>query len=151
MSGRAVAPIVGVVLLLAVTVVAATAVGTAVTVEPPIQPTNTAFEAAADADGEVRITHLRGDPIDPETLRLRVSVDGELLDEQPPVPFFSAHGFESGPDGAFNVAFEGKWRPGETASFRIAGTNDPAVRAGSSIEVELYVGAAAIATLETTA
>lgn len=151
MADRAASPVVGVVLLTAVTVVAASAVGTAVVVDPPEPPPTAAFELAADASGEIRVTHHGGDAVDPDSLRVRVRVDGEPLAEQPPVPFFAAAGFEGGPTGAFNSATDGEWRAGETAMFRLAATNEPTVTSGAAVEVRLYVDDQRIALLETTA
>ena len=149
MAPRAVSPVVGVVLLTALTVVAATAVGTAVVIDPPDPAPGAAFDLAADASGEVHVTHRGGDALDPASLRVRVTVDGEPLDEQPPVPFFSAPGFESGPTGPFNSATGGPWRAGETASFRVASTNDPELHPGSNVELRLFAADRQIARLET--
>lgn len=150
MTARAVSPVVGVVLLTAVTVVAATAVGAAVVVDPPEPAPTAAFELQADATGEIRVTHRGGDAVDPDDLRVRVRVDGEALAEQPPVPFFSARGFESAPTGPFNSATGGEWNAGETGSFRVASTNDPELRPGATVELRLYGGDRRIARLETT-
>lgn len=150
MTTRATSPVVGVVLLTAVTVVAAAAVGSAVVVDPPDPAPTASFDATADASGEISLTHQGGDAVDPDALRVRVRVDGDPLAEQPPVPFFSARGFESGPTGPFNSATGGEWRAGETASFRVAATNDPELRPGAAVEVRLYVDDQRIALLETT-
>ncbi|MFQ3318685.1 MAG: flagellin-like protein [Natronomonas sp.] len=149
MSGRAVAPVIGVVLLTAITVVAASALGAAVVVDPPEPPPTAAFDAEADSAGEIRVTHLGGDPLATESLRVRVRVDEEPLEEQPPVPFFAARGFESGPTGAFNSATAGEWRAGETAGFTLAGTNEPSLSVGKSVEISLYADGQRIAVLET--
>lgn len=150
MSDRAVAPALGAVLVIAITVTTAAVVGAAVTVEPPGGATveRVAFETAADETGEIRVTHLGGDPIAPDDLRLELGVDGEPLAEQPPVPFFSAPGFESGPTGAFNSATADAWRAGETAALRIAETNEPTLEAGSTVEIRIYVGEMRVAAEE---
>jgi FlaG/FlaF family flagellin (archaellin) len=150
MAARAASSVVGVVLLTAVTVLAASAVGAAVVVEPPERPPLAAFDLAADPSGEVRLTHAGGDPVDPERLDLHVRVDGEPLAEQPPIPFFAASGFESGPTGAFNSATDSEWRAGEVATFRLAETNEPGVEPGATVEVRLSVDGQRIATLGTT-
>ena len=150
MAGRAASSVVGVVLLTAVTVVAATAVGAAVVVDPPDPAPTAAFDLEADATGEVRVTHRGGDAVDPDGLRVRVRVDGKALVHQPPVPFFSASGFGSGPTGPFNSATGGTWRAGETGTFRVASTNEPELRPGSRVELRLYAGDQRIAGLETT-
>lgn len=150
MADRALSPVVGVVCLLAVTVILAAVVGASVTVEPPSTPNAASFEAAADPSGEVTITHRSGDTIDPETIDLRVRVNGEPLERQPPVPFFSARGFESAPTGPFNSATARSWRAGETASFTIAGTNHPRIRPGDAVTVEIFADDHRVARLETT-
>lgn len=147
MSERALSPVIGCLLLTAITVTGAVIVGAAVAVEPPSPAPAASFDAEADADGTVRLTHRGGAAIDPESLRVRVRVDGEPLATQPPVPFFSARGFESGPTGPFNSATAGNWRAGQTASFRIAGTNDPIPYAGASVEIRLYADGHEIAEL----
>jgi flagellin-like protein len=138
-SDRALAPVIGCLLLTAITVVGAVIVGTAVAVDPPSPAPAAHFEAEADASGTVRVTHLGGDAIAPDDLRVRIRVDGEPLAAQPPVPFFSAHGFESGPTGPFNSAYTGAWRAGETAELRVAGTNEPTLAVGSTVEIRIYV------------
>jgi flagellin-like protein len=138
-SDRALSPVIGCLLLTAITVVGAVVVGTAVAVDPPSPAPAAHFEAEADASGAVRVTHLGGAAIAPENLRVRVRVDGEPLAAQPPVPFFSARGFESGPTGPFNSAYTGEWRAGETAAFRVAGTNEPTLTAGAMVEIRIYV------------
>ena len=150
MMQRAVSPVIGLVCLLAVTVALAATVGTIAPVTSTSSPTVTAVDIDADSNGEIRLSHRGGDSIDPDSVELHVSVDDEPLAEQPPIPFFSASGFESAPTGAFNSASETPWRAGETAAFRIAGTNAPTLQAGATVEVELYVDGYSVAKLETT-
>lgn len=151
MQHRAAAPVLGVVLLVALTVVTAAGVGVFVTVEPPGDASTAAFSASASPDGEIRVTHRGGAAIDPASLRVRVSVGGRRLAHQPPVPFFAARGFASGPTGPFNRGYAGPWTAGETASLRVASTNRPTLRAGVTVEVRMYVDDRRIAVLETTA
>ena len=147
---RAIAPAAGVVLLTIVTIGLGLTVATAMPGElnGPTQP----VVVSANAEGTaVELVHEVGDPIDVRELEVRVLVDGEPLDEQPPVPFFSARGFEAGPTGAFNVAAEQTWRPGEHVRFEIANTNDPVPEPGDPIVVELYVDGDRVGTAETVA
>ena len=99
-----------------------------------------------------RVANLAGggDSIDAASLELRVRIGGEPLERQPPVPFFSAHGFESGPTGPFNSAKTGQWRAGEAASFRIAETNAPTPSAGDTVTIRIIVDGHSVARLETT-
>ncbi|AUX08394.1 flagellin domain protein [Halalkaliarchaeum desulfuricum] len=109
------------------------------------------LSASATVEGRIQLEHEGGDTLDVRTLDLRLLIDGEELARQPPVPFFSAEGFKSGPTGPFNPAADQTWRAGESASLEVAGTNEPAVRDGSRIEIELYAGGAPVAKVETTA
>ena len=150
---RGVSPLVGVVLLVAITVAIAAVVAASVgawSLEPA-GPT-AAFDLEVDADrDEVLIDHVTGDAIDVTTLSVRVEVDGEPLAEQPPVPFVGAEGFYETPTGPFNAEAEPRWEPGERAGFRIAGTNDPTVEAGDRVTVRLVVDGRTIAELSATA
>ncbi|MFQ3283360.1 MAG: flagellin-like protein [Natronomonas sp.] len=151
MASRGVSPLVGVLCLLVVTVALAATVVVTVPVGSVPEHTVATFDAAADPTGEIRVTHTGGDVIDPETLDIRIRVEGEPLAEQPPVPFFSARGFESAPTGAFNSAAATAWRAGETASFRTAGTNAPPIDPGDTVTIRLYADDYNIAELEVTA
>ncbi|MGB9964608.1 type IV pilin [Halobacterium hubeiense] len=146
---RGYAPV-AVVLLLAVTVVAAGAVAAAVPALPGDPPPQRATSVDATSDGRVAVTLVSGEPIDVEGASVRVAVDGEPLAHQPPVPFFAAEGFDGGPTGPFNVAADPTWVVGETASLRVAGTNDPALRAGAALTVRVLVGGQVVAVAETT-
>lgn len=150
MADRALSPVVGTVCLLAVTVLLAAVVGASVHVAPPSDPITASFEATVEPTGEVTVLHRGGDTIDPEAIDLRIHVEGEPLERQPPVPFFSARGFESGPVGPFNSATARQWRAGEAASITIAGTNDPEMRAGDAVTIEMFADGHRIARLETT-
>ena len=141
------APVSGV-LLLAITVVlaggvAAAALGPSTATVPP-----SAVLSLSATDDRIAIDHRGGDPIDVAAVTVRVSVDGEPLAEQPPVPFFSAAGFRPGPTGPFNSASDDTWRVGETASFRVADTNDPTLEPGRTVTVEITADGRPVATLE---
>lgn len=154
-SRRAIAPVAGV-LLLAITVVLAGGVVTVALGDPvgPADPAPTASLSLSATDDRITVTHRGGDALDAGDLDagdldVRVSVDGEPLARQPPVPFFSAAGFHPGPTGAFNAARDDDWRVGESASLRVAGTNDPVPDPGDTVVVELSVDGRPVATLET--
>ena len=151
MPDRAAAPITGVVLVVALAAVTAAGVGALAAVDPPAETPSAAFTAAAAPDGTITVTHRGGDAIQPAELRVRISVDGRRLDAQPPVPFFAAEGFDSGPTGPFNRGHVGRWTAGETASLRVASTNRPPVRAGATVTVKVYVSGRRLATLRATA
>lgn len=150
---RGAAPVVAVALLvlLAVTLAGALAAGLA-SVGSPDPPPRAALDLAVDADAaRVTLTHLGGETLDVRELRLRVAVDGTPLAQQPPVPFFTARGFRAGPTGPFNSAAAPAWRPGETASLRMAGTNAPTLTPGARIRATVYADGHVVARLSAVA
>lgn len=153
MSDRALSPVIGVVLLLVVTVALAGVVGTvALGVSLPSAPSHAVLDLQVDA-GTDRLTlvHRSGDALDVAELSLRVRIGGTPLARQPPVPFFSATGFEPGPTGPFNSASDPRWTPGERASLQLAGTNDPLLSPGAEVTVTLSTNETVVAELEATA
>ncbi len=133
------------------TVVLAVGVTAATTLDSPAEPSPTAVTSMEVEGDRITVTHDGGDPIDVDEMAVHVSVNGEPLDRQPPVPFFSAAGFRPGPTGAFNAASDDEWVVGGSASFRVAGTNDPFIQPGDRVELRLSVREQPIATLEATA
>lgn len=146
---RAYAPVAAV-LLVAVTVVVAAGVFAFVPSLPGEPPDRRGVAAEATGDGTVALTLLSGPPVAPSSLDVRVEVDGRPLARQPPVPFFSARGFYSGPTGAFNAASDDVWTVGETVTFRVAATNEPVPAAGDAVRVELRVRGQLVGVAETT-
>lgn len=146
---RGYAPV-AVVLLVAVTVLAAAGVLVALPELSAEPPPKRAVVVEATGDGRVTLTLVSGPQIDASDLDVRVVVDGEPLRHQPPVPFFAAHGFRSGPTGPFNLAADSTWRVGETATFRVATTNSPSVSRGADVTVELRIRGSVVAVAKTT-
>ena len=142
------APVAGV-LLLAITVVLAGGVAAAALDAPTATVAPSAVLSLSATDDRIAIEHRGGDPIDVSTVTVRVRIDGEPLAEQPPVPFFSASGFRPGPTGPFNSASDDTLRVGETATFRVAETNDPTLEPGRSVTVAISADGQPVATLET--
>ncbi|WP_135824928.1 type IV pilin [Halorussus ruber] len=153
MPHRATSPVLGIVLLLVVTVALAGTVGTVALGTPvPSDSPRAVIDVRIDADANrLTFVHRGGDTLDASALSVRVRVDGTALDAQPPVPFFSATGFRPGPTGPFNSADDGRWTAGETASFQLAGTNDPLISPESRVEVVVSVDGTVIAEVEETA
>jgi FlaG/FlaF family flagellin (archaellin) len=152
-TDRAVSTVVGTVLLIALVVGSATVVGAFVT---GIGPASTAPQATLDATAEadenrITLVHRGGDQLDVERMRLRITVDGDALTTQPPVPFFSAGGFRPGPTGPFNPSTDGRWTAGERASFQIASTNSPTLSTGDQVTITVVVGDDVIAETTVTA
>jgi FlaG/FlaF family flagellin (archaellin) len=148
---RAVSAVVGVPLLVGVTVVLAAVIGVvALGFAPPPASEPVALSADATTDGRIEVTHRSGEPINVTEVSMLIEVDGESLDEQPPVPFFSASGFAPGPTGAFNDAGDTVLAPGERASLEVAGTNDPPLVEGATIRIRFVREETQIAVVETT-
>lgn len=150
---RAVSPVVGTVLLVAVTVACATAVGLGATsFSTPAPPPTAALDLSVDAAADtLTLTHRGGDALDVESLRLHVTVEGDPLLRQPPVPFVGARGFRGAPSGAFNRAAAGEWTAGEESTLRLAGTNAPLPSAGEEVRVRVYDDGTKVAELSATA
>jgi len=116
----------------------------------PAAPVTAGVTLAVDGDRLV-LAHRAGDPLDVRRLDVVVHVDGTPLRHQPPLPFFAARGFRSGPTGPFNPAADPTWEVGERASFRVASTNGPPLVAGARVTVELRYRGRRLATLSATA
>lgn len=151
MSRRAVAPVVGVSLMVAVTVVFAAVVG-AFAVGVGGQSENT-LQAAISAEfgnehrNQINLTHQSGDALDVRDLTVRIFVDGEPLEHQPTVPATAGmEGFVGIPSGAFHEG-SGNWTAGEEASLTVATTtNSPQPSAGSRVTVKIYADGKAVTT-----
>ena len=151
-DNRGASTTVAVVVLCGVTVIlGATVAGGLTGLSERAEPTPRAAVSLSVDDETLTLTHNHGDPLDMRALRMVVSVDGEPLQHQPPVPFFSASGFDPGPTGPFNSASDSEWTVGESASLTLAGTNSPTIEPGSTVRVELYQDDTRIVTSETTA
>lgn len=149
---RGASPVVAIVLLTALTVAIAASVGAVVTAQPADPPPVADLELSVDATADrVAVHHRGGDGLPGDSLEVTVRIDGELLDHQPPVPFFAARGFRSGPTGPFNPATGGDWQAGETASLRLASTNSPLIQPGDRVRVTIANERAVIGELQATA
>ncbi|MFB6221404.1 MAG: type IV pilin [Halolamina sp.] len=150
-ADRGASPVFAAVLLVALTVAAAALVGAlafgqAAALDGPAPRASFSLDATGD---RVSLVHEGGDAVAVGPLRVEVAVDGTPLSHQPPVPFFAARGFRGGPTGPFNPSDDGAWTAGETASFRVAGTNAPALEPGTVLTVDLFHGETKIASLRT--
>lgn len=152
-DGRAISPVVGIVLLLALTIALGTvvAVGVGAWSLESSGPT-AAFELSVDGDrSTVEIEHVAGESINVESLSVTIAVNGRDLSAQPPVPFVGASGFDGAPDGPFNSRADSDWTAGERAGVSIADTNTPTLGPDDSVTVTLAVNGRRITDLETTA
>ncbi|MFB6108019.1 MAG: hypothetical protein ABEJ82_04145 [Haloplanus sp.] len=137
-----------------VVLVLAVAVGTAVVGvglgAMPSDPTVAALSLSVDGD-RLAVTHRAGEPLDVRRLDVTVRVDGTPLAHQPPIPFFSARGFDSGPTGPFNARADPTWTAGERATLRLASTNRPDLHAGAHVVVDVRRDGRLLARLSATA
>lgn len=135
---RAVSAVIGVVLLVALTVVFSVTVFATVDygLSEPAPTVSLAVSADATTD-RIQLSHQGGDELDVTEIDLSISIDGEELRHQPPVPFFAAEGFESGPVGAFNSASDNTFRAGEHTSVTLATTNSPQLQQDTTVTVQI--------------
>lgn len=154
MSDRAIAPAIGVVLLVLVTVVLAAAVGSvalsSIATETESSTAPTVVLSLSVSGDRLSLDHRGGSTLDAQRLDLCVSINGTPLTYQPPVPFFSTSGFRPGPTGPFNAASDGSWRVGETASFRLASTNRPLLGVGARVTIRVIYRERLLARLSAT-
>lgn len=150
---RSIAPVVGVLALLALTVILGAVVAVGVTSfdaggDPSAAVVSVSAESATNG---IRLEHRYGDALDVTDLAIVVSIAGDRLETQPPVPFFQADGFQGGPTGPFNERADPGWQVGETAGFEIASTNEPTIDPGDDVVVTILADGERIARAETTA
>jgi FlaG/FlaF family flagellin (archaellin) len=139
--------------MLAVTVVLCALVGAfafglgGMTENAPEAAISARIEPGTSGNPKIVLVHRGGDAIDVRDITVRVFVDGQPLQYQPNVPFYSEKGFDGFPDGPFNSNTVNKiWTAGEDASLTIAGTNSPQPSAGSRVVVRIYAHGEAVAT-----
>lgn len=150
---RGLSPVVGAVLLVVVTIALAGVAG-AVVLAPDTTESPPRVHFTVDAESgtdRITVTHDSGDAVSTEDLTVRIEVDGQPLAQQPPIPFFAADGFASGPTGPFNSAADSTWTAGESASIELASTNVPLLDPGSTVSVTITAEEGVIAELETDA
>lgn len=151
---RAVSPVVGILLLTAITLVLAGVAGVVAFEQGPGPPPSEPVELSATANatsGRIVVAHESGPPIDVREIEVRITVAGTRLKHQPSVPFYSATGFASFPSGPFNPVADPWWELGERASLTVTNRNDPTLTPGVTVRVELYRDDLPIAAVETTA
>ncbi|WP_336360269.1 type IV pilin [Haladaptatus sp. ZSTT2] len=148
MSRRGTSPVLGVVLLCLLTVVSAGFVGASLLHVPPDPTPQAVLDVQVNTAGEFTLVHRGGDTLSVRALSIQILVNGTPLTHQPPVPFFAAPGFESGPTGPFNVASNTAWSAGEQATLTLAATNRPAIAPGDVVTVRVTSENATVAVAE---
>jgi len=135
---RGVSPVVGVLVLVFVSLaLSASVMATVQTTAPEPAPTAQLSVTVDATENRITLTHNHGDALDVTALTVTIKIDGEPLEQQPPVPFFAAKGFESGPTGPFNSASENTFSAGERSTIRLATTNSPQLTGDSVVTVTL--------------
>lgn len=135
---RAVSPLVAVVLLVGITVVGSAMLLGSVDTELSEPAPRASLSVSVDATpNRISVTHRGGEDIDVSRLNIHITVEGQQLQYQPPVPFFAADGFVSGPEGAFNSAGSHTLRAGDTAALSLAATNDPEIHYEDRVTVQI--------------
>lgn len=153
---RAESTVLGALLLTALTLVLAAVAGVAVvdSTTPAEAPRPIVLSASAlvdDGTVVVAIVHQGGPGLDVHEIEVRISVGGDRLDEQPPVPFYSAPGYASFPSGPFNPVADPRWEVGERASLTITGENAASIEEGATVRIEIYRDGLRVGTVETPA
>lgn len=146
MTERGVAPVIGIVTMVLITVVLAALVGGmffGVGLENPPEASIVADATYDGANGTTRVslTHRSGDRLDVTDLTVRVAINGEPLEHQPTVPDVGMDGFRHAPSGPFNGgngSTDTVWTAGEVAGFEIAGTNEPIPTPGDRLTVRIF-------------
>ncbi len=146
MPDRAIAPAIGVVLLVAITVtLAGVVLAMGLTVSPGSAQTATVEGSLNHTANAITLVHTGGDPIDLEEADIRISVDGTPLTHQPPVPYWNPDGFQGFPSGPFNPSSENTWESGERGTIRLDTDNEPLPNANATVEVAVIGEAGPIA------
>ncbi|MDX1744931.1 MAG: type IV pilin [Halobacteriales archaeon] len=151
---RALAPVLGTVMLVVVTVSLAAVVGAVALVDttPPEPGSSVVLSGSANASVDrITVNHESGPPLDVRRIRLRITVDGTPLTHQPNVPFFRITGFRAGPTGPFNSAADPHWTVGEETSLQLDDDNSPLIVPGSTVTVRVYRDETLLARLSVTA
>lgn len=146
LDARGISPVVGTLLLVALVVCFAAVIAVAFGSMPIVSSgPDAAFEMAVGADGEIELDHVAGEPVEVDDLSMTISVNGEVLEHQPEIPFNGNEGFNGAASGPFHPDSSSNWTTGETASVKVAGTNDPEIESGDRVTVVLAVGGETIA------
>ena len=146
---RGISPLVGTVVLLAITVCLVGVIAVGFTAWSVDSSPTAAFDLAADGDAAaIVIEHVAGEPVDVRDLSLTISIDGTALSSQPSVPFTGNPGYYGAPIGPFNGAADPQWRAGERAGLTVAKTNSPTLEAGDAVAVRIAVDGRVVADLE---
>ena len=139
MDNRAVAPVIGIVLLIVVSIVCAGVIVLFVTDIADLRSTPTVvIDGTVDtSENNITLVHTSGDDIPVDYLDLRITIDGVPMKYQPPVPFDSATGFSTGPSGPLHAWGDDTWSPQQESVIHLAGSNEPLPDPDSTVEVSI--------------
>lgn len=146
MDSRGITPVIGLVLLVALTVILAATILHLGSFDREAGEGQVMIEGTVDpSDDRITLEHAGGDSVSVTDIDIRIIVDDRPLKHQPPVPFTGAAGYDEAPSGPFNSQSSNTWNPGERASLSLAGTNEPLPTADSTVVVRISSGETVIA------
>lgn len=147
MTARAISPVIGVVVLVAITVtLGGVVLAFGMSATPPASPPAVTVDGSVDpAENKLTLVHTGGDPLPLEDVSVRIAVDGTPLAEQPPVPHYNPSGFVGFPCGVFNPMSDNVWEAGEQGTITIdADENEPLPTANATVEVTIVTEGVAV-------
>lgn len=147
MRHRGMAPIVGVLALLALVVAAASVVAIGLdgpgSSAPPQFTVDVRYDASAT---EIWLEHTGGEAVSLHALAFRVTVGGDPLDPQPRYPLSQSEGYNRFGSGAFNRQTSDMFTTGDAGGFYVPPRVRPASWApGIPLEVELIYDGTVVA------
>lgn len=154
MSDRGVAPVIGIILLIALVAMLGGVVAAVVPGSLDDHSTTTvSVEMEVDAGGnEFTFYHRGGDTINVTNLDLRITIDGDSITHQPDLGPGSTKGLLSWPKGVFNRNTDNDWSTGESGSLVLAQSNGgDDLEVGSLVTAEFYLDGQPLIELSTRA
>ncbi len=154
MSDRGVAPVIGVILLIALVAMLGGVVAALVPGSLDDHSTTTvSIDMEVDAgENEFTFFHRGGDTINVTDLDVRITIDGDPITHQPDLGPGSRKGLPSMPTGVFNPSTENDWSTGESGSLVLAKSNGgDDLEVGSLVTAEFYLDGQPLIELSTRA
>lgn len=153
MSDRGVAPVIGVILLIALVAMLG---GVVAAVVPGSLDDHSTTAVSIDMEVEVGNSsivfyHRGGEKLHVPDLAVQLMIEGEPIPHQPDLDGGSQTGIHGFPGGAFNPSTE-YWYPGESSSFNLASNNGgDDLEVGSLVTAEFYLDGQSLIELSTRA
>lgn len=142
MSSRGIAPVIGVVAMLAVVTTLAGVVAAVVPgVVDDTEPAQATIDLEVSENGEtweLTFYHRGGDSLDLEQLDVVLHINDVRLEEQPNIGELNPRGgFQPMPQGVFNPSTGDNWRTGSSGTI-VTATDGPAIAPGDRIVAVWY-------------